>query len=343
MSVGAGLVLVGLVEVVPDLLVGVFALEPVQGIALVVQLDLLAGVVGHFDVEVDVALGFLDVQAVIFSHVLVAAGGDLHCPGDGQGQAAAVFIGESDEVVRPYSASNLVQPPRRLVDASASRAYAGAPHKVSAGDLARHRCPPSLFLYTGFAAYFSSWFDSITAGGWMSIKPRIFHLLRPFFKAAGPARIVKPPHSLHLSTRKNSLLFCAFPLRPAAPRFHYNKHSILRASSDYSRKEESFHEISGLNLPAHCTMLDESELPESTAAAASSPSSSTCSAASPSTLAGAPTTTATTPPSPPAVPAGAGAQHQPFQRRYSHSGGYGGWDASFNLGSFFNALLRLFI
>lgn len=26
----------------------------------------------------------------------------------------------------------------------------------------------------------------------------------------------------------------------------------------------------------------------------------------------------------------------------SHSGGYGGWDASFNLGSFFNALLRLF-
>ena len=26
----------------------------------------------------------------------------------------------------------------------------------------------------------------------------------------------------------------------------------------------------------------------------------------------------------------------------SHSGGYGGWDASFNLGSFFGALLRLF-
>src|SRR5699024_12037377 len=37
-------------------------------------------------------------------------------------------------------------------------------------------------------AYFSSWFDSITGGAVCQSKPRIFHLLRPFFKgrASGP-------------------------------------------------------------------------------------------------------------------------------------------------------------
>ena len=51
----------------------------------------------------------------------------------------------------------------------------------------------------------------------------------------------------------------------------------------------------GLNLPAHCTMIEEHELHE--------------------------------------IHGGGDT---------SHSGGYGGWDASFNLGSFFGALLRLF-
>src|SRR5699024_12506753 len=69
--------------------------------------------------------------------------------------------------------------------------YAGAPHKVSAGDLARHRMSSFTFLYTGVAAYFSSWFDSITGGAVCQSKPRIFHLLRPFFKgrASGPGKI----------------------------------------------------------------------------------------------------------------------------------------------------------
>jgi len=73
------------------------------------------------------------------------------------------------------------------------------------------------FLYTGFAAYFSSWFDSITAGGWMSIKAQNFSFVTSFFQSGGPGAHREAAAFLHLSTRKKFTSFLCFPLAARAP------------------------------------------------------------------------------------------------------------------------------
>src|SRR5699024_12161631 len=103
----------------------------------------------------------------------MAAGGDLHRPGDAQGQAAAVLGRECDRIVQAILGVKCSAAAQEAGRGQCQRAYAGAPHKVSAGDLARHRMSSFTFLYTGVAAYFSSWFDSITGGAVCQSKPRI--------------------------------------------------------------------------------------------------------------------------------------------------------------------------
>ena len=100
---------------------------------------------------------------------------------------------------------------------------------------------------------------------------------------------------------------------------------------------------SGLNLPAHCTMIEENELPE--IYGGGSILSFIQYLLSGFTINfgwGADNdsydTTVTT--GRPGWGWGGNTSHSSVDT--SHSGGYGGWDASFNLGSFFTALLRLF-
>ena len=100
---------------------------------------------------------------------------------------------------------------------------------------------------------------------------------------------------------------------------------------------------SGLNLPAHCTMLDESELPE--VYGGGSILSFIQYLLSGFTINfgwGADNDSYDTSVSTGGSRWGWGGNTSHSSVDTSHSGDYGGWDASFNLGSFFNALLRLF-
>lgn len=100
---------------------------------------------------------------------------------------------------------------------------------------------------------------------------------------------------------------------------------------------------SGLNLPAHCTRIDENELPEiSGGGSILSFIQYLLSGFTINFGWGADNDSYDTSVSTSRPGWGWGGSSGHTSVDTSHSGGYGGWDASFNLGSFFNALLRLF-
>ena len=95
----------------------------------------------------------------------------------------------------------------------------------------------------------------------------------------------------------------------------------------------------GLNLPAHCTMIEEHELHEIHGGGSILSFIQYLLSGLPIHLGRGADNGRSDPPVSP-TPPGWNTTHTSVDT--SHSGGYGGWDASFNLGSFFGALLRLF-
>src|SRR5699024_1454421 len=83
---------------------------------------------------------------------------------------------------RPYSASNLVQPPRRPVEASASAPMPAHLIKFLREILQDIGCPPSLFYTPALRHTSHHGLILSQRGAACQSKPRIFHLLRPFFK-----------------------------------------------------------------------------------------------------------------------------------------------------------------